>query len=85
MAVSLAMMGARGKTADEMLSGLKLSGTNEKISDEIHALMRQIRKNPTLHVANRVYVMKNCRINAEFDAIARVYAIKEKSSHLGSV
>lgn len=72
MAVSLALMGAKGKTSDEMLRGLKLSGTNEEISDEIHRLIEPIQNNSMLKVANKVYVMENYRIKPEFNAIAKV-------------
>ncbi|XP_037035592.1 alaserpin-like isoform X2 [Bradysia coprophila] len=71
MAVSLALMGAKGKTSDEMLRGLKLSGTNAEISEEIHRLIEPIQNNSMLKVANKVYVMENYRIKPEFNAIAK--------------
>lgn len=72
MAVSLALMGAKGKTSEEMLRGLKLSGTNAEISEEIHRLIEPIQNNSMLKVANKVYVMENYRIKPEFNAIAKV-------------
>lgn len=71
MAVSLALMGAKGKTADEMLRGLKLSGTRQEISQKIHELIEPIQSSSMLKVANKVYVMENYRIKPEFDAIAK--------------
>lgn len=73
MAVSLALMGAKGKTADEMLKGLQLSGTNQEISAEIYRLIEPIQNNSMLKVANKVYVMENYRVKPEFDLIAKVY------------
>lgn len=72
MAVSLALMGARGKTSEQMLKGLKLQGTNEEISNEIQRLIEPIQNNSMLKVANKVYVMENYRIKPEFDVIAKV-------------
>lgn len=73
-------MGAKGKTSEQMLRGLKLSGTNEEISEEIHRLIEPIQNNSMLKVANKVYVMENYRINTEFNAIAKVYTVQHNES-----
>lgn len=70
MAVSLALMGARGNTEAEMLRGLKLSGTKGVISEQIHQLIEPLENSTSLKVANKVYVMENYRIKPEFSAIA---------------
>ncbi len=72
MAVSLALMGANGKTADEMLQGLKLSGTKEEISEEVHRLIEPLQNNSMLKVANKIYVMQNYHIKPTFNEIAKV-------------
>lgn len=72
MAVSLALMGAEGTTRDQMLQGLKLSGTNREIAQEVDRLIYPLQNNSMLKVANKIYVMQNYRINPEFKAIAKV-------------
>lgn len=81
MAVSLALMGARGKTSEQMLRGLKLSGTNQEISEGIHRLIEPLQNSSALKVANKVYVMENYRIKPEFDAIAKVYHHQNNSRY----
>jgi len=71
MAVSLALMGAKGNTEAEMLTGLRLSGTKPSIAQDIHQLIEPIQNNSMLKVANKVYVMESYRINPEFDIIAK--------------
>lgn len=75
MAVSLALMGAKGKTADEMTTGLRLSGTNQEIAEEVHRLIEPIQNNAMLKVANKIYVMESYRIQPEFKALAKVFII----------
>lgn len=72
MSVSLAYMGASGKTADEMRTGLKLSGTKQKNSEEIRQLLKPIQKSKMFKVANKVYVMENTHsVKKEFHTIAK--------------
>lgn len=80
MAVSLALMGARGRTSQEMLRGLKLSGENNEIADAIHEVIEPIQNNSMLQVANKVYVMQNYVINSEFNTIAKVSTTRSKIS-----
>jgi len=70
MAVTLALMGAEGETAKEMLTGLKLSGTKNEISEGIHRLIEPIQNSSSLKVANKIYVMENYRIKPAFNTIA---------------
>lgn len=71
MAVGLALMGARGQTAEEMTSGLKLSGhQRESIADGFHQLLEPFHSSPMLKIANKVYAMKNYQVKADFNEIA---------------
>lgn len=65
-------MGARGKTAEEMSRGLRLSGTKEEISKQIHQLIKSSETNTMPILANKIFVKKNYRVNPEFIAIAKV-------------
>lgn len=80
MAVSLALMGAKGKTADEMTTGLRLSGTKPEIAEEVHRLIEPIQNNSMLKVANKIYVMENYRIQPEFNVIAKVLIVSSTKS-----
>lgn len=71
MAVGLALMGARGQTADEMTAGLKLSGhQREGIAAGFHELLEPFQNSPMLKIANKVYAMKNYHVKADFNEIA---------------
>lgn len=76
-AVSLALMGAKGKTAEQMLRGLTLSGSNAEISEEIHRLIEPFQNSSMLKVANKIYVMQGYTIKPEFNAIAKVWVTNE--------
>jgi len=71
MALTLAFMGANGKTADELLRGLRLSGTRQEISQQVQELIEPMQNNQMLKVANKVYVMDTYNIKKEFDVIAK--------------
>jgi len=71
MAVSLAYMGANGKTADEMKTGLKLQESKEKTAEQINELIKPLQNNTMLKVANKVYVMESYHVTPFFNDIAR--------------
>lgn len=80
MALSLAYMGAGGSTAEEMRSGLKLSGTKSQIGDAVHGLLQPLQNNTMLKVANKIYVMENYRVKSTFNEIARKNFYSESQS-----
>jgi len=71
MAVSLALMGAKGETERSMLNGLRIKGTKIENSEDIQQLLDPLQNSAMLKVANKVYVMKNYRVKAQFDAFAK--------------
>lgn len=69
--LTLSYMGATGETADIMSKGLNLSGTKETISGQMHELIGSLQKNPSLKVADKIYVMQTYTIKKTFEVTAR--------------
>lgn len=70
-AISLALMGAKGKTADEMKSVLRFGDLqHEHIASNFKSLMESLNKGPSVKLANKIYIQENYTIKAKFNAIA---------------
>lgn len=70
-AISLALMGAKGKTADEMKSVLRFGEIpHEQIATNFKGLMESLNKGPSVKLANKIYIQENYAVNKEFNAIA---------------
>lgn len=71
--MSLASMGAKGKTFDQIVSGLRLSGDKKSIADQFSTSCEQLKTgvgNSTLDVANKVYVKTGYEIQKSFAELA---------------
>lgn len=71
IALSLVYAGANGHTADVLASGLKLGGqSKEAIATAFHGLLTPLQNDPSLKIANSIYVMKGYEIEPAFNEIA---------------
>lgn len=70
-AVSLAMMGAKGKTAEEMATVMKFKpDSHESVANNFQTLMSTIKESKVMKIANKIYVQENYPVKAEFNEIA---------------
>uniref|UniRef100_A0A1Q3FGW7 Putative serine proteinase inhibitor n=2 Tax=Culex tarsalis TaxID=7177 RepID=A0A1Q3FGW7_CULTA len=71
--LSLAAFGAAGQTASEMFSVLKYTDADLKasVADIYGKVLKDFNANPTVKIANKVYVMEKYSVKPGFDAIAR--------------
>lgn len=70
-AVSLAMMGAKGKTAEEMATVMKFKpDSHESVANNFQDLMSKIKDSKVMKIANKIYVQENYPVKAEFNEIA---------------
>lgn len=72
MAVGLALMGARGQTATEISTGLKLSAgqSTADVADSFSQILAPLQGNQMLKIANKVYAMKRYHLSGDFAAVA---------------
>lgn len=58
MAIGLALMGAAGKTADEIVKGLQLTGADDPaaIADAFANLIAPLSKTPMIKITNQIHV-----------------------------
>lgn len=71
MALGLASIGARGKTEQELLTGLKFAGAQRSaVANSFQQLIEPFQNNPMLKIANKLYVMTGYHVKGEFNEIA---------------
>ncbi|KAL9708133.1 hypothetical protein quinque_011651 [Culex quinquefasciatus] len=71
--LSLAAFGAAGHTANEMFSVLKYTDAELKatVAQIYGKVLKDFNANPTVKIANKVYVMNKYSVKAGFDEVAR--------------
>lgn len=70
-AISLALMGAKGKTAEEIKSVLHLGDiAHEEIASNFKSLMENLNAGSSVKVANKIYVQENYAVKLEFNDLA---------------
>lgn len=69
--VGLAYVGAGGKTAEEMAKGLRLSSNDRsEVAKSFAQILDSYSNNPTLKIANKVYVKNGYKLKPEFNEVA---------------
>lgn len=71
--LSMALLGAQGTTADELLAGLQLDATSspQQIADTFRAFLLPLQPNSScLRIVNRIYVNDQFAIKPQFNALA---------------
>lgn len=65
------MMGAKGKTAEEMATVMKFKpDTHESVANNFQTLMTTINDSKVIKIANKIYVQENYPVKAAFNEIA---------------
>lgn len=65
------MMGAKGKTAEEMATVMKFKPDSHKdVADNFEKLMTTINDSKVIKIANKIYVQENYAVKPEFNEIA---------------
>uniref|UniRef100_A0A1Q3FH69 Putative serpin n=1 Tax=Culex tarsalis TaxID=7177 RepID=A0A1Q3FH69_CULTA len=80
--LSLAACGAAGQTAEEMFSVLKYDGAAQKqsVTEQYGRVLAGLNANPTLNIANKVYVMEKYKVKASFGEVAQKSFYSEAES-----
>lgn len=80
--LSLAACGAAGQTAEEMFSVLKYDGAAQKqsVTEQYGRVLAGLNANPTLNIANKVYVMNSYTVKASFGEVAQKSFYSEAES-----
>ncbi|GLG92684.1 Putative serine protease inhibitor 1 isoform B [Gryllus bimaculatus] len=70
--LALAHMGAKGKTAEEILAGLELPNDADLVKSGYNAIMKSLRStgDMTLEIANKVYSEQTFSVEQEFQLVA---------------
>jgi len=70
-AISLAYMGAKGTTAEEMAGVMKFGSiSRQSLADSFRNLMETLNASPLVKIANKIYVKENYSVKKEFNEIA---------------